>query len=61
MKKRWQNFQADNPKKGYNKTVDELTEAEAKEEWCDAMEVIQKMMACADDVIEIARKANYST
>lgn len=61
MKKRWKNYQADNQLKGYNLTVAELTETQAKDELCDAMDLIMKMMNRTYDIIYEAQRANYAT
>ena len=60
IKKRWTNYQADNPKKGYNLTVDKLTEAQAKDELCDAMDLIAKMLFHSRQIEWAAQDANYS-
>jgi len=40
--KKWKNYQVEGPKGGI-KTVDELTESQAKDELCKAMDLIEKM------------------
>lgn len=61
IKKRWTRYQADNPKRGYNTTVDFLTEAQAKDELCDAMDLIEKMMDAGYEILHHAREAHYAT
>jgi len=57
-KKDWSNYQVDNPKYGV-KLVSELTEAQAKTELCIAIELIEKLLGCSYQAIEIAQKKNY--
>lgn len=58
-KKDWSNYQVDNPKYGV-KLVSELTEAQAKTELCIAIELIERLLGCSYQAIEIAQKKNYA-
>jgi hypothetical protein len=54
----WKKYQVDNPKYGV-KLVSQLTESEAKTELCIAIELIEKLLECNQNAIEIARKGYY--
>lgn len=69
-KKRWSRYQVDGPRYSHPdprfsgrlsnvKSVDELTEAEAKDELCDTMDLIQKLVNAAAIQLDYARKAKY--
>ena len=59
--KRWAKYQADSPKRGYNLTVDKLNESQAKDELCDAMDLIEKMLWLSNKIEWAAQDANYAT
>ncbi len=56
--KRWSQYQVDD-----SKTVADLTEAEAKTELCDAMDLIEKLIGLGEryheNVLDAARRAKY--
>jgi hypothetical protein len=73
--KKWKNYQVDSPiysRKDSNnpncittvKTVAELTEAEAKNELCLAMDLIEKLLTHShnsyNDMLDSAKKAHYA-
>ena len=58
--KRWSQYQADNPRQGYNLTVDKLNELQAKNELCDAMDLIAKMMHHGRMIEIVAQDAHYA-
>lgn len=69
-KKRWSRYQVDGPKycrphpsiagrTTSTKPISELTEAEAKDELCDSMDLIAKLVNAAHVQLDYARKAKY--
>jgi hypothetical protein len=59
-KKNWSTYQVDNPEYGV-KLVSELTEFQAKTELCIAIELIEKLLGCSYQAIELAQKKNYTS
>jgi hypothetical protein len=51
----WSKYQVDNPVYGV-KLVSELTEKQAKTELCIAIELIEKMIACNEEALQIAQR-----
>jgi hypothetical protein len=68
-KKRWEGYQVDREKYSRKtktwvkcittKSVAELTEAEAKDELCSAMDLIAKLVNCAGMALDHARKQKF--
>ena len=69
-KKRWSRYQVDGPQYTHSdpvfsgrpstvKSIAELTEAEAKDELCDAQDLIQQLVDAAAIQLDYARKAKY--
>jgi hypothetical protein len=50
----WKEFQVSNPKFGV-KLVSELTEEQAKTELCIAIDLIEKIVECNQNAIEISK------
>ena len=69
--KKWKTYQVDSPVylrtnpgnpnwQTTVKTVDQLTEAEAKNELCLAMDLINKLLCYSHSAIDAAAKAKYA-
>lgn len=62
-KQRWRNYQVDAAKYGGSKLVKDLTETEAKDELCDAMELIDRLLSHTyvsfSKTEELAKKFGY--
>jgi hypothetical protein len=59
MKARFKHYQVDAPKYGGVKDIALLTEDEAKNELCDAMDLIAKLQFNAAKALDLCEKAGY--
>ncbi len=57
--KRWKDYQGDSPRYNGVKRVSDMTEAEAKDELCDAMDLIREMKEYALGSILACEEKNY--